>query len=64
MVPNDEPKSVNIDKISTALHVYYLNLNVNYLKTLQIAQIQAYSSNALLVQTPLNDVLSRCKRQC
>ena len=34
MVPNDEPKSVNIDKISTALHVYYLNLIVNYLNTL------------------------------
>ena len=28
VVPNDEPKSVNIDKISTALHVYYLNMNV------------------------------------
>ena len=43
MVPNDEPKSVNIDKISTALHVYYLNLIVNYLNTVQIAQIQAYN---------------------
>ena len=39
MVPNDEPKSVNIDKISTALHVYYLNLIVNYLNAMQIAQI-------------------------
>ena len=29
MVPNDEPKLVNIDKISTALHVFYLDLNVN-----------------------------------
>ena len=43
MVPNDEPKSVNINKISTALHVYYLNLIVNYLNTVQIAQIQAYN---------------------
>ena len=29
MTPSDEPKSVNIDKISTALHAYYLNLNAN-----------------------------------
>ena len=36
MVPNDEPKLVNIDKISTALHVYYLNLIVNYLNTVVI----------------------------
>ena len=43
MVPSDEPKSVNIDKISTALHIYYLNLIVNYLNTVQIAQIQAYN---------------------
>ena len=43
MAPNDEHKSVNIDKISTALRVYYLNLNVNQLNTVQIAQIQAYS---------------------
>ena len=29
MIPNDELKSVNIDKISTALHAYYFNLNAN-----------------------------------
>ena len=45
MVPNDESKSVNIDKISTALHVYYLNLNV---------QIQAYSFEC----TPCSDAIS------
>ena len=54
MVPNDEPKSVNIDKISTALHVYYLNLIVNYLNTVQIAQIQAYNFEC----TPCSDAIS------
>ena len=54
MVPNDEPKSVNIDKISTALHVYYLNLIVNYLNTVQIAQIQAYNFEC----TPCSDAVS------
>ena len=54
MVPNDEPKSVNIDKISTALHVYYLNLIVNYLNTVQIAQIQAYNFEC----TPCSDVIN------
>ena len=53
MVPNDEPKSVNIDKISTALHVYYLNLIVNYLNTVQIAQIQAYNFKC----TPCSDAI-------
>ena len=53
-VPNDEPKSVNIDKISTALHVYYLNLNVNSLNAVQIAQIQAYSFEC----TPCSDARS------
>ena len=43
MVPNDDPKSVNNDKISTALHVYYFNLNVIDLKVVQIAWVQAYS---------------------
>ena len=43
MIPNDEPELVNIDKIPTALHVYYLNLIVNYLNKVQIAQIQAYN---------------------
>ena len=37
--PNDEPNWVNMDKISAALHVHYLNLNVNQLNTVQIAQI-------------------------
>ena len=54
MVPNDEPKSVNIDKISTALHVYNLNLIVNYLSTVQIAQIQAYNFEC----TPCSDAIS------
>ena len=54
MVLNDEPKSVNIDKISTALHVYYLNLIVNHLNTVQIAQIQAYSFEC----TPCSDAIS------
>ena len=54
MVPNDEPKLVNIDKISTALHVYYLNLIVNYLNTVQIDQIQAYSFEC----TPCSDAIS------
>ena len=54
MVQNDEPKSVNIDKIYTALHIYYLNLNVNYLNTVQIAQIQAYSFEC----TPYSDAIS------
>ena len=54
MVPNDEPKSVNIYKISTALHVYYLNLIVNYLNTVQIAQIQAYNFEC----TPCSDTIS------
>ena len=53
MVPNDEPKSVHIDKISTALHIYYLNL-INYLKTVQIAQIQAYNFEC----TPCSDAIS------
>ena len=51
MVPNDEPKLVNIDKISTAVHVYYLNVIVNYLNTMQIAQIQAYNFEC----TPCSD---------
>ena len=54
MVPNDKPKSVNIDKISTALHVYYLNLIVDYLNTVQIAQIQAYNFEC----TPCSDAIS------
>ena len=54
MVPNDEPKLVNIDKISTALHVYYLNLIVNYLNTVQIAQIQAYNFEC----SPCSDAIS------
>ena len=54
MVPNDESKSVNIDKISTVLHVYYLNLIVNYLNTAQIAQIQAYNFEC----TPRSDAIS------
>ena len=54
IVPNDEPKSVNIDKIFTALHVYYLNLNVNYLNTEQIVQIQANSFEC----TPCSDAIS------
>ena len=53
-VPNDEPKSVDIDKISTSLHVYYLNLNVNQLNTVQIAQIQAYSFKCM----PCSDAIS------
>ena len=53
MVPNDEPKSVNIDKISTALHVYYLNL-INYLNAVQIAQTQAYNFEC----TPCSDAIS------
>ena len=53
MVLNDEPKSVNIDKISTALHVYYLNLIVNYLNTVQIAQTQAYNFEC----TPCSDAI-------
>ena len=52
---NNEPKSVNIDKISTALHVYYLNLIVNYLNTVQIAQIQAYNFEC----TPCSDAMNR-----
>ena len=48
------PKSVNLDKISTALHVYYLNLIVNYLNTVQIAQIQAYNFEC----TPFSDAIS------
>ena len=54
VVPNDEPKLVHIDKISTALHVYYLNLIVNYLNTVQIAQIQAYNFKC----TPCSDAIS------
>ena len=54
MVPNDEPKSVNIDTISSALHVYYLNLIVNCLNTVQIAQIQAYNFEC----TPCSDAIS------
>ena len=54
MVPNDEPKLVNIDKISTARHVYYLNVIVNYLNTVQIAQIQAYNFEC----TPCSDAIS------
>ena len=54
MVPNDEPKSVNIHKISTALHAYYLNLIVNYLNTVQIAQIQAYNFECI----PCSDAIS------
>ena len=54
MVPNDEPKSVNTDKISTAVHAYYLNLIVNCLNTVQIAQIQAYNFEC----TPCSDVIS------
>ena len=54
MMPNDEPKSVNIDKISTARHVYYLNVIVNYLNTVQIAQIQAYNFES----TPCSDAIS------
>ena len=54
MVPNDEPKLVNIDKISTALHVYYLNVIVNYLNTVEIAQIQAYNFEC----TPCSDAIS------
>ena len=54
MVPNDKPKSVNIDKISTALHVYYLNLIVDYLNTVQIAQIHAYNFEC----TPCSDAIS------
>ena len=53
IVPNDEPKSVNIDKIFTALHVYYLNLIVNYLNTVHIAQIQAYTFEC----TPCSDAI-------
>ena len=54
MVANDEPKSVNIDKMSTVLHVYCLNLTVNYLNTVQIAQIQAYNFEC----TPCSDAIS------
>ena len=54
LIPNDEPKWVNIDKISTALHVYYVNLIVNYRNTVQIAQIQAYNFEC----TPCSDVIS------
>ena len=43
MPQNDAPKSVNIDTICTSLHVNYLNWIAKLLKTVQIAQIQAYS---------------------
>ena len=59
MVPNDEPKSVNIDKISTALHVYYLNLIVNYLNTVQIAQIQAYNFECTLCSNAISGPMNR-----
>ena len=59
MVPNDEPKSVNIDKISTALHVYYLNLIVNYLNTVQIAQIQAYNFECTPCSDAINGAMNR-----
>ena len=59
MVPNDEPKSVNIDKISTALHVYYLNLIVNYLHTVQIAQIQAYNFECTLCSDAISGSMNR-----
>ena len=48
MASNYHPKSVNIDKISTALHVYYLNLIIHEPNTVQIAQMQAYSTQVLL----------------
>ena len=54
MIPNDEPKSVNIDKISTALHAYCFNLNANYLNTVHIAQILAYRFEC----TPCLDAIS------
>ena len=52
MVPNDEPKSINIDKISTALYVYYLNLIVNYLSA--NCSVQAYNFEC----TPCSDAIS------
>ena len=52
MVPNDEPKLVNIDKISTALHVYYLNVIVNYSTQSKLLRYRHTISNALVVQTP------------
>ena len=59
MVPNDEPKSVNIDKISTALHVYYLNFIVNYLNTEQIPQIQAYNFKCNPCSDAISDPMNR-----
>ena len=53
------PECVNIDKISTAPHVYYLNLNVNYLKIVQIAGILAYSFE----NTPCSDASSDPKNR-
>ena len=56
MVPNDELKTVNIiDKISIALHVYYVNLIVNYRNTVQIAQIQAYNFECI----PCSDAIQK-----
>ena len=49
----NEPNSVNIDKITTALHVHYLNLIVNEPNTVQIAQMQIRAHYmALVAQTP------------
>ena len=59
MVPNDEPKSVNIDKMSTTLHVYYLNFIVNYLNTVQIAQIQAYNFECAPCSDAINGPMNR-----
>ena len=55
---NDHAKSVNIGKISTALYVFYLNLNL-LAQTVQIAQIQAYSFEC----TPCSDAISGSKNR-
>ena len=59
MAPNDDPKLGNIDKISTPLHVYYLNVNVNLLKAVQIARIQAH----IFECTPCSDAISGPKER-
>ena len=52
-VPNDKPKLVNVDKITTAQHVYYLNLNVNQLNTVEMSQHRQTASH-----TPCSDAMN------
>ena len=55
----NEPKSVNVDKISTLVHVHYINLTVNETNTVQIAQIRLrmhYCTPSDAIKGPKNRV--------